>query len=258
MSGATVSSGVHPTGPTDPETWDQVGKSSDTLPSGWRVHAREVHLALVRDWIGEPGGRWLKTDLFEERSSDRALLPMGEAAWIGLDLSGVVAGEGRNRARGVTVADVRGLPFRDRSFEGVLSTSTLDHFTARADIARSIREFHRVLVDGGVLVLTLDNPRNPLIRLRNALPYGLARRTGLVPFFVGETLDADDGRTLLEASGFEVVDVQHILHAPHVVGTRPARWRWYARRGLPLFDRLRTTRVAPWTGHFVAFLARRL
>jgi hypothetical protein len=107
-----------------------------------------------------------------------------------------------------------------------------------------------------VLVLTLDNARHPLIRLRNALPPAMARRTGLVPFAVGHTLDEEGGRAALESAGFAVDASTHLLHAPHVVGTRPARFGWYERRVLPRTTALGRTRLAPWTGHFVAFLAR--
>jgi ubiquinone/menaquinone biosynthesis C-methylase UbiE len=209
----------------------------------------------VCEWIGAPEGRWLKTDLFEERSADHAVLPLGSAEWVGLDLSSVVARESRARARSVCVADVRRLPFASRSFDGVLSTSTLDHFEHRSDIDRALRELHRVLAPRAPLVLTLDNPDNPLIRLRNALPYSMSRRTGLVPFFVGRTLDEIDGRHALEDAGFKVERVTYVLHAPHLVGTRPARWNWYAKNVLPAFDRLATTKLARWTGHYVAFLA---
>jgi hypothetical protein len=105
-------------------------------------------------------------------------------------------------------------------------------------------------------VLTLDNRRNPLIRLRNALPRGVAARTGLVPFAVGHTLDERGGRAALERAGFAVERSAHLLHAPHVVGTRPARWGWYERRVLPRTAALGRTRLARWTAHFVAFLAR--
>ena len=112
-----------------------------------------------------------------------------------------------------------------------------------------------MLAPGAPLVLTLDNPDNPLIRLRNKLPYSVSRRTGLVPFFVGKTLDEIDGRRALEDAGFKVEGVTYVLHAPHLIGTRPARWNWYARSALPAFDRLATTKLARWTGHYVAFLA---
>src|SRR5204863_8026948 len=66
--------------------------------------------------------------------------------------------------------DVRALPFADGSFDVVVSTSTLDHFQARADIDTALRELHRVLASDGLAVVTLDNPWNPLVALRNALP----------------------------------------------------------------------------------------
>jgi SAM-dependent methyltransferase len=154
------------------------------------------------------------------------------------------------------VLDVRALPFAGGAFDGVLSTSTLDHFDDPGDLTRSLAELRRVLRDGGVLVLTLDNARNPLIRVRNALPPGVARRTGLVPFAVGHTLDERAGRVALAQAGFTVEASTHVLHAPHVVGTRLARFGWWERRVLPRTTALGRTRLAPWTGHFAAFLAR--
>jgi hypothetical protein len=94
--------------------------------------------------------------------------------------------------------------------------------------------------------------------MRNALPRGAARRTGLVPFAVGATLDEHDGRAAVERAGFSVDASEHLLHAPHVVGTRLARFGWWARRVLPRFAALGRTSVAPRTGHFVAFVATRL
>jgi SAM-dependent methyltransferase len=240
---------------TDRAYWDAIAADDDALPAAWRHRARAEHLDLLHRWVGDPTGRWLKTDLFEERQPDRELLPhLGSASWVGVDLSPVVAA--RSGARAVA-ADVRRLPFADAAFDGVLSTSTLDHFPDAAEIDRSLEELHRVLRPSGHLVVTFDNPRNPLVRLRNALPPRVARRTGLVPFSVGATVDAADGDRRLRAAGFHVEAMEHLLHAPHVVGTRLAAWGWYERRVLPRFARVSTTRAAPWTGHYVAFHARR-
>jgi SAM-dependent methyltransferase len=245
-------------GPTSTGYWDGIAAGDDALPDGWRRRARAEHLALLADWVGEPAGRWLKTDLFEERSAVRALLPhLGSAEWVGSDLSTEVARRARHRTGcRAAVLDVRALPFRAGAFDGVLSTSTLDHFDDPADIDRSLAELHRVLRPGGVLVLTLDNPGNPLVRLRNALPPALARRTGLAPFAVGATLAEGPGVRAIRDAGFTVERTTHLLHAPHVVGTRLARFAWYEHRVLPRFAALAHTRVAPWSGHFVAFLAR--
>jgi len=237
--------------------WDEVAAQSDGLPDGWRRHGRRAHLALIEDWIGEPQGRWLKTDLYEERLATRSLIPfLTGPGWTGVDLSPDVAGQA-TELTGCTavVSDVRALPFGDGVLDGVLSTSTLDHFDDEHQILLSMRELRRVLKPGGQLLLTLDNPRQPLIRLRNALPRSVAERTGLVPFEVGRTLDATAGQRALADAAFEVRAVTHVLHAPHVIGTRAARWHWWEEHALPGFDRLSATRLAPWTGHYVAFLA---
>ena len=238
--------------------WDAVAAEADGLPPGWRRQARAEHLALIRRWVGEPRGRWLKTDLFEERSADRALLPfLATASWVGTDVSPAVAAQALARVDGrAAVADIRRTPFPAGTFDGILSTSTLDHFDDPDDVGRSLVELHRILRPGGRLVLTLDNPRNPLVRLRNALPDRVARRTGLVPFAVGHTLAEGPGVEALVAARFSVEATAHVLHAPHVIGTRLARFGWYERRVLPRFEALARTRVAPFSGHFVAFLAR--
>ncbi len=239
--------------------WDDVSALADDLPPAWRRHARDAHLNLVDGWVGAIRGRWLKTDLFEERAEDRGLLAHLGGEWVGIDVSPkVVAAVATQKEAQVGVADVRRLPFADESFDGILSTSTLDHFEDRSDIDRSLAELRRVIARDGRLVLTLDNPTNPLIRLRNALPERLRGATGLSPFFVGETLSAAAGISALERAGFDVLQVSHLLHAPHVIGTRLARFDWYAREVLPRFDRLGATRFARYSGHFVAFLARPL
>ena len=235
------------------ESWEDVAHQRDGLPPGWRRHGRDAHLDLIRRWVGDPEGRWLKTDLYEELDDTRALLPrLGTAEWVGMDVALAAA-----RAAATSVqADVRRLPFDDGAFAGVLSTSTLDHFFERRDIDVSLRELRRVIAPGGVLVLTLDNAWNPLIALRNALPPNLRAKTGLAPFHVGPTLGAAAARAAVAAAGFEIVAVEHLLHAPHVVGTRLARFGRWERRALPALDRLGRTGVARFSGHFVAVLAR--
>jgi SAM-dependent methyltransferase len=212
-------------------------------------------VSLIERWVGTCDGRWLKTDLFEELSEHRALLPaLTGTDWVGVDISPAVVRQAglRSSVRAVA-ADVRSLPFASGSFDGVLSTSTLDHFDDVEDIHRSFLELRRVLRRDGRLVLTLDNPTNPLIRIRNGLPSNAQRRSGLVPFPVGRTIGRRQGCATLEAAGFRVLGTAFVLHAPHVIGTRLAAWGPWEHRVLPIFDRLGRSRVAPVTGHFVAF-----
>lgn len=243
---------------SDARYWDTVAAQDDALPAGWRRHARQAHLDLLERWVGRPEGRWLKTDLYEERTPQRSLLgSLVSADWVGMDLSEATVRGARPVVPAALVTDVRRCGLRGGAFDGILSTSTLDHFDDPTDLRVALAELTRLLVPGGRLVLTLDNPRNPLIRARNALPRSIARRTGLVPFAVGATLDARDGADLLTDVGLRVLACEHLLHAPHVLGTRPARWRWWEQRALPRFDHLARTRLAPWSGHYVALLAER-
>lgn len=207
---------------------------------------------MVRRWVGEVRGRWLKTDLYEELDDTRALLPhLDTASWVGMDVALTAAATVTTAVQ----ADVRSLPFATASFDGILSTSTLDHFHEEADIHVSLRELRRVTAPGGVLVLTLDNPANPLIALRNALPANARAKTGLAPFHVGPTLGARRAREAVEVAGFDVLAVEHLLHAPHIVGTRLARFHWWERSALPAFDHLGRTRIGRFSGHFVGVLA---
>lgn len=240
-----------------PVYWDTAGGGlhADTLPAGWRRHARDAHLELVARWVGSPTGTWLKTDLQEELSNARALIPRLAGHWIGIDLSHTVASAARRRGVVALVADVREPPFRAGAFDGVLSTSTLDHFDDADDIERSLRALCELLRPDGRLVLTLDNLQHPLIRLRNGLPPRLRRATGLADFHVGPTLSAAGAAACVGRTGFRVEEVEHLLHVPHIAGTRAARWPWFERRALPRFDRLGRTWIGPWTGHFVAVLA---
>jgi SAM-dependent methyltransferase len=182
---------------------------------------------------------------------------------VGIDVSADIAGVARERHRGLRCvrADVRALPFKAGSFDVVLSNSTLDHFAARRDIDRSLRELARVLTPGGLMIVSLDNLANPIIALRAALPLPLLRCLRIVPYFVGATLGPRGLRRALTDAGLEVRDLTAIVHFPRVLlvaidrlagrrlGARGARRllrtaRWFDRMG-----RLPTRFVS---GHFVA------
>ena len=113
-------------------------------------------------------------------------------------------------------------------------------------------------------MITFDNPHNPLVRLRNALPFRLLARLGLVPYFVGATYDRHTARRILTALGLTVTHVDALGHAPRA----PAIWagRWYARhqpspsgrllRLFSAFDRvLANSPLRFLTGYYVAVRA---
>src|SRR5262249_1881674 len=102
----------------------------------------------------------------------------------------------------------------------ILSPSSLDHFDGKEHIQRAISELCRVLKTNGTLILTLDNPHNPLIWLRNALPFSWLNRIGLVPYYVGPTCTIKEARVFLQSAGLEVMEWTAIAHVPRV----PAIW----------------------------------
>ena len=255
--------------------WDDVLADMRAAPpiEAWRAYMRQVYADLVSRWFAAPdAGRALKTDLFEEAISDHDVLSALGPGSVGVDVSPAIAaaarqrlGAGRSRHRFV-VGDLRAIPLRSGSMARVLAGSSLDHFADKADIGKSLAELARLLMPGGVLILTLDNPHNPVVWLRNHLPFGPLKRLGLVPYYVGATYGRAEARAWLEAVGFDVTDVTAVAHAPRapaiwlagLVGRRRggavADW---LERFLWGFERLGRWATRNQTGYYLALRARK-
>jgi SAM-dependent methyltransferase len=247
--------------------WDAV---ADRLPGDtplWRRHSDAVNARLLARWL--PAGRCerlLKTDLFDEVAGDGLLPVLRPRARevIGIDVSPRLVEAARSRHPGLTaaVADVRRLPLPDDSVDVVVSNSTLDHFASLDDVGTALAELRRVLRPGGRLIVTLDNPVNPVVGLRNALPGGLARRAGIVPYVVGATCGALRLARLVAGSGVRVVGVEHAMHFPRVVmvlagrllAGRPRAAERLLRVALAA-EVLRRAPTAELTGHFSVVVA---
>jgi SAM-dependent methyltransferase len=236
----------------------------------WRAHSDAVNAALCQRWLPSGGvKRLLKTDLFDEAVAAGIVPALADRA------QGIYAIDSSERAvdlarvrypavRGAS-ADVRSLPFADAAFEAIVSISTLDHFANTGDITTAVKELHRVLAPGGRLVLTLDNAANPVIAVRNALPFQWLARLHLVPYFVGATFGPTMATTVLERVGFRVIEVTAILHCPRVLAVPLARladmagpsWPPGLLRALASFERAERWPSRFRTGHFVAVLAEK-
>ncbi|NTW37763.1 MAG: class I SAM-dependent methyltransferase, partial [Syntrophobacteraceae bacterium] len=126
-------------------------------------------------------GLTLKTDLYDEAISSYNLMSLFGSDCeqiIGTDVSLVTALAARKRMAAewkgghkIVVSDARKHAFRSNVFDRVISNSTLDHFSDKKDIFQSLRELQRIMRPGGTLMITLDNPWNPIVFLRNRLPY---------------------------------------------------------------------------------------
>jgi SAM-dependent methyltransferase len=61
----------------------------------------------------------------------------------------------RNRAAGVAAADMRRLPFPEATFDAVVcADNALPHLLTRPDVGRALAEMRRVVVPGGVVIVT--------------------------------------------------------------------------------------------------------
>lgn len=256
---------------TEAPYWDAVAEAwAKSRPHGlWRAHSDAVNIALLGPWLaGQPAGRLLKTDTFDEAASPGLypLLARHAEQVHGIDISTIALKAARDRyaQMRITGADVRRLPFAPESFDTVLSNSTLDHFDSRDQISASLCELRRVLRPGGTLLLTLDNLANPLVAVRGCLPFVLLHRMGILPYQVGVSCRPGELREVVEAAGFEVVEITAVMHCPRVVAVAMAglvEWlggartqRWFLRR-LMDFERMRRWPTRFRTGHFIAIRA---
>jgi hypothetical protein len=121
---------------------------------------------------------------------------------------------------------------------------------------------NRALASGGQLLITMDNLANPVVWLRNALPFRWLNAVGLVPYYVGATGGPRRLRGYLQQAGFEVLETTAILHCPRVLAIVLARYAEGRKQTQRLFLRflLAFERLERWptrylTGYFVAIRA---
>jgi SAM-dependent methyltransferase len=249
------------------EVWERVGEQR---AASWYLHPlvavqkREAHLDLVARWtVDLAPGLVLKTDLFEEAFGDDAFFagafPAG-AKLAGMDMSLATTRKARDRfgVRLCTlVTDVRQMGMRDGSIDLILSNSTLDHFATEGEFTASIRELTRVLRPGGRMILTLDNPHNPMYPL---LRWVTGRRWA--PFPLGYTPQPAKLMLQLGELGLEVRETAWLIHNPRLISTVifQALERTLGRRGdglarllLRLFEAVGRTGLRRWSACFYAF-----
>ncbi len=254
--------------------WDGIaviwGKTP--LQTLWRMHSDAVNMRLFARWLPTMTPvRLLKTDLFDEAYSDGLypLLASRAKTVIGIDVAVLTLGAATARHPGLQAvgADVRLLPFVTGNFDVIVSNSTLDHFATQDDITRSIHELHRVLKKGGHLLITLDNLANPVIGLRNMLPFSLLSSLGLLPYYMGTSCRPQQLRRILQDVGFEILEVQAVMHCPRIFAVAIARiLSKYAGAGtqkkflriLMSFERLAVLPTRFLSGNFVAVKAMKI
>jgi SAM-dependent methyltransferase len=264
-------------------SWDDVAR---LLVAGrsqrlWRRHSDAVNRRLIEAWLPGRARGALKTDLFDEAVGEGLYPVLAErfGALSGIDSSAPIvrAAAARYPELRAMCADVRRLPFPDAAFQVVVSNSTLDHFDRPREIVVALRELARVLEPGGKLLVTLDNPGNPILALTKALPRAWLNRlwfshasrasaVGLAPYYVGATLDRQTLNEVLRSAGFAVEAEATVVHAPRPLAVvlasrleRRSRPRAEERFSQVLMrcEHLARYPSRGFTGYFNAVLARR-
>ena len=188
-----------------------------------RLFSDLLNHRLFDDWLPsqKEAKRLLKTDLFDESLTD-GLYPLllGRAHHVfcmDISIATVIAAKQRYPHLLAIVADARHLPFAPGTFDVVVSNSTLDHFETSKDIIASLKDLNLVLKNEALLLLTLDNKINPVIYLRNLLPYKLVHKLGIVPYYVGATFGPRRLREVLQELDFIVLDTTAFWHFPRII-----------------------------------------
>ena len=230
---------------------------------------RRIYQDLVRVWTRElTPTNFLKTDLFEEAyGEDHLLFDLLPAEYtpFGFDVSERTVRRARERctvpnAR-FLAADARSLPLRSNALGLIVSNSTLDHFASRNEFRAALGELARVLKPGGLLVIAVDNPLNPLYP-----PLGWLSRRRFAPYPLGYTTTMESLAGSLEELQLEVLATGGLIHNPRILSTLLflGLRRLLGRRAdtpirflLGLFAQLERLPTRRFTACFVAACARK-
>lgn len=185
------------------------------------IYKSKEFVSLLKKWglVLKPGDRILKTDLREEAyGQDQVLYAIdapktGDLRIVGIDISSVTVqhADFRQRSLGYShaylTADARALPFKEDSFDVILSNSTLDHFENKEDFFCALKEMSRVLRPNGVILMTLNNCLNLNIYALFLLERALNLKKYPVQFYSKNEIE----RACLRA-GLCVSDVDYTVH----------------------------------------------
>lgn len=155
------------------EFWNDVYKTKEggrgIYPALGRYKSEEF-LHLFKRWgQGLENKRMLKTDLCEEAFGlDQVLFSLTDKTGgiFACDISEEVVKKAAKRkdtkrtGHKYLSADVRKLPFKENTFDFIISTSTLDHFADDNQLIQSLKELKRVLKPKGVMIVALNNKNN--------------------------------------------------------------------------------------------------
>ena len=211
------------------------------------------------------GVRVLKTDLWDEARNTRIMQWAASqgADVFGIDISAPTLRQAHDGfaagALKASLADVRRLPFANRSFDVIYSMGTIEHFDESEE---AVAEMVRVLKPGGRLILGVPNRFDPF--LRPAFVW-LLWVLGLYDYGFEKSYSRRALRRMIERAGLTVVNETGILFIPGwlrmadlAAHTRHSRLSPIARAAVERFRHL--DRRAPGLaahGYLIAAVAKR-
>jgi len=202
----------------DPGYWDDVGETHvrHHLHEDVADYKRREHIDLLKRYCGSllSASSVLKTDLFEDAFGPDHFydwLKDNSRMVVGMDISKRICSSALDRNNGGSFVNssVVDPAFKDGCFNIIVSNSTLDH-VKQSELNHALNEFSRMLVKGGLLVLTLDNAHNPLYRIG----YAIVKKTNLFGYNQEKCFFKSEVIPLLEDAGFDVVETGSIVHLP--------------------------------------------
>jgi len=126
---------------------------------------------------------------------------------VGLD----IVSQGRDTVQGSGTK----MPFKDRSFNVVVCLRTLQHIKEESE---TLKEIHRVLEQGGCLVLAVANFRSfTMVFLKSK---GQWRREESVPYGWFKVYKEEELVELLKSHGFIILDKDVVGYLPDIVRRR--------------------------------------
>jgi ubiquinone/menaquinone biosynthesis C-methylase UbiE len=199
----------------------------DVLSGPYRHHVRKRRAyveSVLRAFSAERPGDRIGLDLGCGDGAHLGWLAEHVTALYGSDYNVLRLERARSRgvATALAVADVTDYPAADDSFDAVFFNHVIEHIP---DDGRALREIHRILRPGGVVVLGTPNEGAAFWQLAYRLQPELRRTTDHVHFYTAGSLVAK-----CREAGFGIRHVKPIgWGVPH--------WGWDARtRGSKLLD----------------------
>ena len=145
------------------------------------------------------------------------------------------------------LADLHQVPFRDATFDVVVSCSTLQY----VDSTRALAEAARVIKDGGLLILHENRNGNPLVAIHRAIRYLRARASGRTSYVESIRTYFSGSHSAAFGSSFTKLHESHhhllsvlAFGAPQEL--RQPMWRWLCRLDRCLLGHLSWLRRGCW------------